>query len=639
MNRQETGQAPLQDCDLVMKGGIASGVVYPRAVLRLKDKHRFRSIGGASAGAIAAAVTAAAEYARQTGRDKDGAGFAAVAQISEDIAQELFGLFQPMPKTRPLFALFLASVRGDSVWGMARTAVWAGLKAWPARAVVGAFIGGVCAFVALTLLGLAFGAVSPVWRGAPEWAPAMALTLAAGMLGGAAAALAQGYRIALTKDLPQQDFGLCSGLRQPGGRGPALTEWLHARIQAAAGLPEDQPLTCGMLRGGGAAPMIDFAAITTNLSKRRPYRLPLAYAPVRPDADARASGERYYFRKSEFARLFPAAVTAAMTRGAAPLADALDENGRPIADLYPFPEPEDQPLVALARMSLSFPFLIAAAPLYATDPIRGDDKAGRFYRQLFSDGGLSSNFPVHFFDSPFPSRPTFGIALGENHGPRNAAAFRAAADPEGAPVAFMPKQDDLGGAAFPASLPLRPIGEMGQFFMALFNSAKDWRDNLQNTLPGYRDRTVEILLTDAEGGLNLAMPPEVVRRLLGYGESAAGLFEGFDFTRHAATRAIHALVAEEGAMRRFGPAMAAETESGARLREAVLKAFEAMPPEVGGGGRKDGFAPEDAAAASLAARRLLDIEALSKRWAADGAQLGALETPRPRPDLSFIARE
>jgi hypothetical protein len=46
----------LPACDLVMKGGITSGVVYPSLVMRLAEKYRFASIGGTSAGAIAAAV-------------------------------------------------------------------------------------------------------------------------------------------------------------------------------------------------------------------------------------------------------------------------------------------------------------------------------------------------------------------------------------------------------------------------------------------------------------------------------------------------------------------------------------------------------------------------------------------------------
>ncbi len=42
------------ECDLVMKGGITSGVIYPRLVAKLSKTYNFRSIGGTSAGAIAA---------------------------------------------------------------------------------------------------------------------------------------------------------------------------------------------------------------------------------------------------------------------------------------------------------------------------------------------------------------------------------------------------------------------------------------------------------------------------------------------------------------------------------------------------------------------------------------------------------
>ena len=58
---------PEEVCDLVMKGGVASGVVYPGAILALAKRYRFRNVGGTSAGAIAATVTAAAELGRREG--------------------------------------------------------------------------------------------------------------------------------------------------------------------------------------------------------------------------------------------------------------------------------------------------------------------------------------------------------------------------------------------------------------------------------------------------------------------------------------------------------------------------------------------------------------------------------------------
>ena len=75
------------------------------------------------------------------------------------------------------------------------------------------------------------------------------------------------------------------------------------------------------------------------------------------------------------------------------------------------PAGPDLPLVVMARMSLSFPGLISAVPLYAVD--HGGDRS--VVRHLFSDGGISSNFPMHFFDSLLPSRPTFGVNLAPPH--------------------------------------------------------------------------------------------------------------------------------------------------------------------------------------------------------------------------------
>ena len=56
-----------QFCDLVLNGGVASGVVYPWALLELARHYRFKCIGGNSVGAMAAALAAAAEYGRCNG--------------------------------------------------------------------------------------------------------------------------------------------------------------------------------------------------------------------------------------------------------------------------------------------------------------------------------------------------------------------------------------------------------------------------------------------------------------------------------------------------------------------------------------------------------------------------------------------
>jgi hypothetical protein len=105
-----------EPCDLVMKGGITSGVIYPQAVLALAEHYYFRNIGGTSAGAIAAAMTAAAEYGREgqsraSGNEQDQAGFAYLQNnVVTQLKTEGFihDLFRPPAATRPLLDGLLA---------------------------------------------------------------------------------------------------------------------------------------------------------------------------------------------------------------------------------------------------------------------------------------------------------------------------------------------------------------------------------------------------------------------------------------------------------------------------------------------------------------------------------------------------
>src|SRR3954451_2584417 len=93
---------PSLECDIVMKGGITSGVVYPKAATVLAPRYKFRKIGGRSAGAIAAAVVAAAEYNRA---GHAGGGFGKVEELPGVLGADGFmlELFRPDEKTRPLF--------------------------------------------------------------------------------------------------------------------------------------------------------------------------------------------------------------------------------------------------------------------------------------------------------------------------------------------------------------------------------------------------------------------------------------------------------------------------------------------------------------------------------------------------------
>src|SRR5450755_842840 len=102
-------------CDLVMKGGITSGVVYPPAICDLAQHYHFRSIGGTSAGAIAAAVTAAAEYQRRTNGTTNGFKLmqglpTRLGERGADGRSQLLRLFQPDVPCRRLFAVLIDSL-------------------------------------------------------------------------------------------------------------------------------------------------------------------------------------------------------------------------------------------------------------------------------------------------------------------------------------------------------------------------------------------------------------------------------------------------------------------------------------------------------------------------------------------------
>src|SRR5882672_11589356 len=91
---------PAAVCDVIMKGGITSGVVYPRALTELAKQFRFSQVGGTSAGAIAASAAAAAEY----GRHVPGGGFVLLAKLPAEVGKILFRLFQPTPSLKPMFS-------------------------------------------------------------------------------------------------------------------------------------------------------------------------------------------------------------------------------------------------------------------------------------------------------------------------------------------------------------------------------------------------------------------------------------------------------------------------------------------------------------------------------------------------------
>ena len=500
------------ECDLVMKGGVTSGAVYPRAIARLAKDFRFRSIGGTSAGAIAAGAAAAAEYRRQSGGT--AAGFDLVATLPEQLGEpgskitgtRLLELFQPQAALKPLFGFLLAFLAADRTKeGKRREGVKIPRLLLIARvcmSAIGHFPGfallGVVVCVAIAwALGFSF---ELSWRCIVLGGLAFAGALAFALLGVVCSAL----------KLPQHFFGLCRGYRQPDGEQPEdrsyLTPWLNDLVQNVAGRPLDRPLTFGDLAGKG----IELRMVTSNLCYGHPHRLPF------PENDAWA-----FFDEKEWASMFPRSVVEHLkSNPPARYANPEDAHDRAYADavkrigreqgLLPLPDRNGLPVVVAIRLSLSFPVLLTATPLYLLDPEQRQHGVAR--KCWFSDGGISSNFPLHFFDAPIPSRPTFAIGLQDTD--RLPAGNEQVSLPE----------TNLGGLAHSWKAIQMDRGSataLGDFASAIFDVLQNWRDNSLLRLPGYRDRVAMVRLEPHEGGLNLTMPKKVLEDVAGYGLLAA----------------------------------------------------------------------------------------------------------------------
>ena len=211
--------------------------------------------------------------------------------------------------------------------------------------------------------------------------------------------------------------------------------------------------------------------ITTNLTYGRPYRLPFA--------------ERVFlFDPAEWKDFFPPEIMKWLVEH--PHNPEKADEHLPLRQL---PAASHFPVVVAARLSLSFPGLLSAVPIYAVDRSRKKPKDRKPEKCWFSDGGICSNFPVHFFDSALPRWPTFAINLRPYH-----------PDHPKRPV-WMPNKN-LGGLTewrthFDQGSGIR---RLGGFAGAIISTMKSWTDNTQTRLPGYRDRVAHISLDDRTEG-------------------------------------------------------------------------------------------------------------------------------------------
>lgn len=510
-----------QYCDLVLNGGVASGVVYPWALLELARHYRFRNIGGNSVGAMAAALGAAAEYGRCHGYED---AFEVLRLLPLKLARpkdetdkrtKLLRLFQPSPAVSRLFTLFLQAKElletkpeQGSSWSRVLGRLAALYGFWKLLAVAAIVLGAgfalwawLCGLLHKPLVLLLIGGVS--------------------LLGGLLVALV-GLAFEVYRDLKalaDNGYGICKGLGQVAGE-EGLVEWLHKGIQLSAGrTEEDPPLTFADLwaapRAGrhGPAPLpgglqppeagIDLQMFASNITLGRPIRLPVC------DANT-----RLFYDPDQWEAYFPPTVMKALKRASEPYQPAsvsdpevpTEEGPRRalMTRLRELPS-GGMPLIVAARLSLCFPVLFSCVPVYAID-YESPAKDRRLRPCLLSDGGLCTNFPVHLFDAAHPRWPTFALLLDSRlEAFDNQAVWLPRGHRDGRGdnwQRFVPGAERDEAAALRRPLLARLFGVAGGIILTM----KDWNDRVTGRLPQVRNRIVRLALCKGEGQLNLDMP-------------------------------------------------------------------------------------------------------------------------------------
>lgn len=314
--------------------------------------------------------------------------------------------------------------------------------------------------------------------------------------------------------------------------GPALADWLTDALNDLAGLGDDEVLRFGHLWQGPSfstaadlavlrraadlpqARQINLELMTTDVVRGLPLRFPLQVKDVRAD-----DGQpRLLVRRSDLdgpqGQLLPAKVIDAICVGT-PVQGLDSRTGEHVSDLYALPLPWDLPVVFAVRMSLSFPVLFQAVRLYerhdpgdvrddfgvrlarAGVPLRYPASSGPWVSERWiSDGGITSNFPIHFFDSVLPRWPTLGINLGDH--------------PDGAAHqdVWLPSDADR------VEVPTGSLnGSLVSFVAGVLSTGLKWRDTVQTAMPAFRGRVATVRTKPGEGGSNVFMTRDQVAGL------------------------------------------------------------------------------------------------------------------------------
>jgi hypothetical protein len=353
-----------------------------------------------------------------------------------------------------------------------------------------------------------------------------------------------------TQDLEQNFYGMSTGFAEDD---PALlTSWLDHQLEEIAhpagdsgSLPE-VPLTFGDLIGTARADnpneeQISLRMVASNLSQHQPVILPYGL-------------EGFLFKKSEMRQFFSARIVDHLcTKSAMPREYA----GLLPDDFFFLPAARDLPVIVATRLSLSFPILLSAVPLYSVaqevdvdirhGAWRGErlNASKHLQRNWLSDGGICSNFPIHFFDAWLPQHPTFGINLttfppqafepeSEILTPKCISPSVNAVDAQPSGIADEARQPIvLPEAESTVSALHWTIDSPVEFCQAILSTGLDYHDTMQSQLPSYRERIVQIRLNKNEGGLNLKLTRNRMDILAKKGRAAGAILSlKDDGTRH-----------------------------------------------------------------------------------------------------------
>jgi hypothetical protein len=278
-------------------------------------------------------------------------------------------------------------------------------------------------------------------------------------------------------------------------------------------------------------------------------------------------------------------------------------------------------------MSLAVPGLIASVPFYER---RKEGSQPEHVEHWFSDGAITSNFPVHFFDALLPGHPTFGLDLMGAPDPELAEVVDdASADPTLRHV-YLP-----GHPTDPEPLRWAGIQGFGGFVGQVLDTGLNWRDTLQMEMPGFRERVCHIRLDADEGGLNLSMKEEAVRELMQRGAYAGESFAGFSFPTHRFTRYLMLMQMLETELQRARDRFGFDRPEGddaAWFRDRLTATLDDKRYPW-----TNANTPAWCAEAREATQALLDLTA---EWGSD--EPGSLgfdrpdQTPTPRPALRIV---